>query len=48
MCTPRTAAISSAFLQRQQDRPCPVRFAALLRFRQGAQGGPFRGISRQL
>jgi hypothetical protein len=29
-------------LQRQQDRPRPVRFAALLRFRQGAQCGLFR------
>ena len=34
--------------QRQQDRPRPVRFLALLRFRQGAQCGPFRNVSRQL
>src|SRR3954451_16882230 len=30
------------------DRPRPVRFAAMLRLRQGAQGGLFRSISRQL
>jgi hypothetical protein len=35
-------------LQRQQDRPRPIRFAAVLRFRQVTQHGPFRGISRQL
>src|SRR6185369_16504498 len=40
--------ISLPPLQRQQDRSRPVRFAALLRFRQGAQGGPFRSISREL
>jgi hypothetical protein len=34
--------------QCQQDRPRPVRLAAMLRFRQGAQRGLFRGISRQL
>jgi len=34
-------------LQRQQDRPRPVRLAAMLRFRQRAQGRLFRGISRQ-
>jgi hypothetical protein len=33
-------------LQRQQDRPCPIRFAAVLRFRQTAQGGLFRRIRR--
>ena len=35
-------------LQRQQDRPRPVRFAALLRFRQVTQRRPFRRISREL
>src|SRR4051794_18454246 len=35
-------------LQRQQDRPRPIRFAALLRFRQVTQHGPFRGIRREL
>src|SRR3954452_4846225 len=34
-------------LQRQQNRPCPVRFTALLRFRQGAQCRLLRSISRQ-
>src|SRR4051812_47910629 len=34
--------------QCQQDRPRPVRLAAMLRFRQGPQPGLFRGISRQL
>jgi hypothetical protein len=34
-------------LQRQQNRPRPVRFAALLRLREGAQGGLFRSISRE-
>ena len=29
-------------LQHQQDRPRPVRFAAVLRFRQGTQHGLFR------
>src|SRR4051812_39463358 len=35
-------------LQRQQDRPRPVRLAAVLRFRQRTQCRLFRGISRQL
>ena len=35
-------------LQRQQDRPCPIRFAAMLRFRQVTQHRLFRGIRRQL
>jgi hypothetical protein len=35
-------------LQRQQDRSRPVRFAAMLRFRQGAQCRLFRSISREL
>src|SRR3954464_3092750 len=35
-------------LQRQQDRPRPVRFAAVLRFRQVTQHGLFRGIRREL
>src|SRR4051794_15742199 len=34
-------------LQRQQDCPRPVRFAALLRFRQGAQCRLFRSIGRE-
>src|SRR3954454_15161761 len=34
-------------LQRQQNRPCPVRFTALLRFRQGAQCRLLRSISRK-
>jgi hypothetical protein len=38
---------SVSSLQRQQNCPCPVRFAPMLRFRQVAQGGPFRRISCQ-
>jgi hypothetical protein len=33
--------------QRQQDRPCPIRLAAVLRLRQAAPRRPFRSISRQ-
>ena len=35
-------------LQRQQNRPRPIRFAAVLRLRQVTQHGPFRGIRREL
>jgi hypothetical protein len=35
-------------LQRQQDRPCPIRFAAVLRFRQATQCRLFRSIRREL
>src|SRR3954469_14943892 len=35
-------------LQRQQDRPRPVRFAAVLRFRQVTQYGLFRTIRCEL
>jgi hypothetical protein len=35
-------------LQRQQNRPRPIRFAAMLRFRQSPQGSLFRTISRKL
>jgi len=35
-------------LQRQQDRPRPIRFAAVLRFRQVTQHGLFRTIRREL
>ena len=35
-------------LQRQQDRPRPIRFAAVLRFRQATQCRLFRRIRREL